>query len=93
MANFRESRFGRVALYIAIVEPLIIWGCAMFLYMNHVAAPDWVEHGLRLVYALGIVALALAIIGLRKDSIPRSAALALAICLMNLIVCVVPIVR
>jgi hypothetical protein len=93
MADFRESRFGRVALYIAGLEPLIIWGCAMSLYTFHASAPEWLARGLRLVYTVGIFSLILAIVGLRRDSTPRSAALAFIICLLNLIVCVIPIVR
>jgi hypothetical protein len=93
MADFRGSRFGRVALYIAVAEPLIIWGCAMSFYTIHAAGPDWLVRGLRLVYTLGVFSLVLAILGLRKDSMPRSAALALVICLINLILCVIPIVR
>ncbi len=92
MGDFRASRFGRVALYMAVAEPLIIWGCAMFLYAIGAAAPHWLLRGLRLVYTLGLFSLALAVVGLKRDSTSRRAALALLISLMNLIVCALPIV-
>jgi hypothetical protein len=93
MGKFQECRFGRVALYMAALEPLIIWGLAMALYAMHFSAPIWLARGLRLVYTLGLFSIILAIVGLKKDSQQGNAAFALSLGLVNLVLCVVPIVR
>ena len=43
MARFQESRFGRLALFIATSEPIIIWSSAGILYETHSGAPPWLN--------------------------------------------------
>jgi hypothetical protein len=93
MAAFQESKFGRIALSIAVMEPLIIWGGVLVLYLLHSAASPWLAHGLRLVYAIGVLSLILATIGLQRDRQGRSAALALVLSILNQVLCVIPILR
>ena len=92
MAEFENSKFGSVALFIAVGEPILIWVSVGVLYATHSAAPPWLARGLRQLYALGLCAVVLAILGTRKDSSPRKAAIALVLSLLNLVVCVIPIV-
>ena len=91
MTRFQECKFGRVALCIAVVEPAVIWCCALGIYAVHLAAPVWLVRSLRLVYATGILSLVLAIFGLRKDLRTNNAALALVLGIVNLVVCLIPI--
>jgi hypothetical protein len=91
MASLRQSKYGYLALALSLAEPAVIWGGLAAVYEAGVwgHAPQWLEGAFGIAYLAGIVALALAILGLVKDSRRRPAGLALLLALVNLFVCAI----
>jgi len=93
MRKFQESRYGFVALGIGLAEITFIWGSLAVVYALGIwgNAPRWLGGVFGVTYLAGLVALAVAMVGLRKDSRRGCAGVALLLGVLNLVVCAIPI--
>ncbi len=93
MSKFRECRYGFIALGIGIAEVTLIWGSLGVVYAMGIwgNAPKWLADIFAIMYLAGVAALAVAALGLRRDSWRGWASLALLLGALNLVVCGIPI--
>lgn len=94
MKEFRQAKFGWVALSVSVLEPVIVWGALGIIYAAGLwgHAPIWLEDVFALSYIAGLGALGLAVVGMIKDSRRAFAALALVLAIINLVLCGLPMV-
>jgi hypothetical protein len=78
---------------VSLAELIVIWGGLALVYAAGLwgHAPHWVADAFVAMYLAGLVAVAVAILGLVKDSWRVCAGLALLLGVLNLVVCAIPI--
>ncbi|MGD0228364.1 MAG: hypothetical protein ABSF71_39180 [Terriglobia bacterium] len=86
MGRLRESKYGLIALGIAVTEATFIGGGLAVVYALGLwgRAPIWLEHAFAAAYLGGLAAPVFAVVGLSKGSGRVYAAIAIVLAVVNL---------
>jgi hypothetical protein len=84
---------GSIALGVSIVEPVVIWGVAIFVLHNTGHDWSWTTKPLLLVYLVGVASIPLAIVALLSGPRRWLACVALVLGAINFVICGIPLIQ